>query len=133
MTKQDVRNAWLQLCRGRRRSIPMPTTGHLPILYETNREVRDAGIKWYCGSFPGNPDRLQMILGMEQYNRHKTIIQTGMQAEAWSESLKKKTTESIRAFLTVLEDSNGFRRKRKRVGTADESRKQKRVRRSFQI
>ena len=115
MTRKEVCNQWSRLCRGRRRPIPMPDSGFVPILHETNRQIRDSGIKWYCGSFPGNPDRLQTILGMTAYTRHKVRIQTGMQAPKWSASERQRTIDSITAFTAVLEGTSPRGAKRKRV------------------
>ena len=120
MTKQDLRNTWSQLCRGRRRRIPVPEKGLLPILQEKDSQVRDAGIKWYCGSFPGNPDRLQTSLGLAAYSRHKNRIQTGMQADVWSATARTRTIDSIKAFLAVMEANNEPSTTRRRArGLAD--------------
>ena len=99
MTKVDVHKAWECLCRRRRRQVPVPKTGLLPILYEHDRHVRDTGIKWFTGSFPGNPEDLKMLLGSEVYQRVKVRIETGMQMEKWSAVVRKRTIESIHVFL----------------------------------
>ena len=99
MMKRDVHKAWEVLCRRRRRQIPVPKSGLLPILYEQDRHVRDAGIKWFTGSFPGNPDDLKMMVGPESYQRIKVRIEAGMRMEKWSAGVRKRTTESIREFL----------------------------------
>ena len=101
MTKNDVHKAWECLCRRRRRRVPVPKSGLLPILYEHDRHVRDAGIKWFTGSFPGNPDDIKMMLGPESYQQTKVRIETGMQLDKWNEVVRKRTTESIREILEV--------------------------------
>ena len=121
MTKQDVRKAWEVLCRNRRRQIPLPKSGLLPILYESNRKVRDAGIKWFTGSFPGNPDDLKMVLGPEDYQRIKVRIEAGMKMDTWIESVRKRTIESIHAVLEARGEidtgQKGTNRGRKRPGS----------------
>ena len=114
MTKQDLRAAWSQLCRRCRRPIPVPESGFLPFLYEKDRNIRDAGIKWFCGSFPGCPDRLQTSLGIPTYTRHKNRLQIGMQATKWSATARKRTIDSIKAFTEVLDRQETVRRKRRR-------------------
>ena len=102
MSKRDLRSIWSQLCRRCRRRIPVPDSGFLPILYEKDRHVREAGVKWYCGSFPGNPDQLQAQLGTDMYTRHKVRIQSGMHDSSWTSGTRRKTIESLQAFLMAL-------------------------------
>ena len=77
MTRADVRSVWVALCRRNRRKIPVPTSGSLPILQERDSNLRDAGIKWYTGSFSGMPDDLKARLGPVQYQRTKVRIESG--------------------------------------------------------
>ena len=114
LTKKGLREFWTQLCRRCRRQIPIPKSGLVPILNEKDRKARDAGIKWYCGSFPGNPERLQTGLGLAQYTRHKVRIHTGMQAEHWSGGVRRRTVESLQVFLEVLTGLDETRKKRTR-------------------
>ena len=104
MTLADVRLAWISLCRRRRRRIPVPESGSLPILKERDSRIRDAGIKWYAGSFPGIPDDLKMKLGLESYQRTKVRIEAGMGQEKWSDGVRKRTVDSIRVFLDAREE-----------------------------
>ena len=116
MSKEEVKTAWKALCRGRRRRIPMPDRGLVPILSERDRQVRDAGIRWYTGSFPGMSDDLKTVLGPERYMRNKARIETGMQLEKWDSSVRKRTVDSIRVLVTTREPEVRSRgRKRKRL------------------
>ena len=101
MTSTDVRSAWAALCRNRRRRIPVPDSGPLPILKERDEEIRDAGIKWYTGSFPGAPDDLKHKLGPICYQQTKVRIETGMGEKEWNETVRKRTVESIGIFLSA--------------------------------
>ena len=114
MTKKDVRYAWTGLCRRLRRPIPVPESGLLPILYERDARVRDAGIRWLCGSFPGNPTLLQNHFGLALYNQHKVRISRGMQASFWDSRIRRETMASLLAFADVLDGmpSRGTKRGR---------------------
>ena len=130
MTRQDVIEAWKTLCRRLRRRISVPKSGLLPILYEKDRRVRDAGIKWYCGSFPGHPDRLKAALPAGEYQRHLHRIQTGLSAEKWGRGMRHRTVESLLAFVEILEgcNSQGHKRKGSETGSSALGHKAARVR-----
>ena len=133
MSKQDVKKAWQALCRGRRRRIPVSDRGLTPILSEQDCKVRDAGIKWYAGSFPGMSDDLQAVLGLEKYKREKSCIETGMQMERWSTSVRKRTVNSIRVLLCARDPevsgtptARGRGRKRKALSAGSSKRRVRR-------
>ena len=115
MSKEFVKQSWHALCRGRRRRIPVPDNGLVPILREGDPKVRDAGIKWYTGSFPGMSDDIQTVLGQERYKREKSRIEVGMQLQSWNMSVRKRTVDSLRVLVSARDpDSLGNRgRKRK--------------------
>ena len=121
MVKAEVYIQWERLCRRSRRKIPVPKSGLIPVLEEQNRKVRDAGIKWYCGSFPGNPDRLKAVLPAEEYRRHMTRIQTGMLADTWGPGARSRTVESLLALVAILEEycQRGKKRERNEAGPSD--------------
>ena len=93
----------------------MPDNGLVPILREGDPKVRDAGIKWYTGSFPGMSDDIQTVLGQERYKREKSRIEVGMQLQSWNMSVRKRTVDSLRVLVSARDpDSLGNRgRKRK--------------------
>ena len=127
MTKKDVHNAWTGLCRRLRRPIPVPDTGLLPILYEKESTVRDSGIRWFCGSFPGNPDRLQTHLGHTLYNIHKLRIANGLLSKTWTPRARSETVNSLMAFVSALECLPDRGKKRKvEVSSASKIRKKAR-------
>ena len=126
MSKEDVHKHWDLLCNRRRRKIPVPKSGLLPILAEKDPRVRDAGIKWYCGSFPGNPDLLQLRIGNEAYHTHKTRLETGLSLKSWSTRMRTMTTESLRAFLEGLEQQQIAGRKRTREEDSEATNARKR-------
>ena len=126
MSKEDVRKHWDFSCNRRRRKIPVPKSGPLPILAEKDPRVRDAGIKWYCGSFPGNPDLLQLRIGNEAYHTHKTRLETGLSLKSWSTRMRTMTTESLRAFLEGLEQQQIAGRKRTREEDSEATNARKR-------
>ena len=95
--------AWHQLCRGRRRGIPVPAKGHLPILSERDSQVRDAGIKWYTGTFPGMPDAIRVALGPERYRRVKMRLEIGLREQKWSKGVRKRTVQSLQLVLQAKE------------------------------
>ena len=101
MDRKELYNAWQRLCRGRRRGIPIPDKGHLPILKEQDSKVRDAGIRWYTGTFPGMPDDLRMALGQEVYRSTMLRMGVGLRETAWTHHVRKRTLESIRVILQV--------------------------------
>ena len=113
MTRTDIIAAWKVLCRRLRRKISVPKSGLLPVLQEKDRRVRDAGIKWYCGSFPGNPTRLKASLPAGEYQRNLHRIQTGMLAEQWGPGLRRRTVGSLLNFVDALDGfaSQGTKRK----------------------
>ena len=121
MSRTDVRKHWERLCHRSRRKIPVPKSGLLPILEEKDRKVRDAGIKWYCGSFPGNPDPLKAALPIEEYRRHMARIQTGMLSDTWGSGVRSRTVESISALVTILEGCfpRGKKRERSEAGPSN--------------
>ena len=122
MTKNDVPHFWIGLCRSLRRRIPIPDSGYLPILYESDPKVRDAGIRWLCGTFPGNPALLEDALGSARYNQHKSRITSGMQAQVWSSRTRRETVASLLAFVEVLDTETQRRKKRRPDSTAGCSR-----------
>lgn len=113
MTRKDVLEAWKTLCRRCRRKIPVPKSGLLPILHEKDPRVRDAGIKWYCGSFPGNPALLKALLPAGEYQRRLHQLQNGLQAERWDPGMRARTVESLISLLETMEGSASAGRKRK--------------------
>ena len=128
MSKRDVYKQWELLCSRRRRRIPIPKSGLLPILSEKDPRVRDAGIKWFCGSFPGNPDLLKMRIGNEAYQRNKARLETGMSLVAWSNGTRRTTVESLKTFLEGLEQRQitGRKRDRERDEECTSNRKRRR-------
>ena len=103
MSHRDLVQEWERLCRGRRRTIPVPKKGLLPILSERDRQIRDAGIKWYCGSFPGRPDALKVALGIERYTEHKSRIAACMGLETWPAGVRARAAESISTLVHAIE------------------------------
>ena len=118
MTRRDVEIAWERLCGRCRRRIPVPEKGLLPVLNENDRIVRDAGIRWYCGTFPGKPDVLTQELGEAEYTRHKDRITAGMRAKRWNTRSRKRTIESLKTFSEVLDECVPIGRKRARSTSA---------------
>ena len=114
MTRRDVETAWERLCDRCRRRIPVPDKGLLPVLNENDRIVRDAGIRWYCGTFPGKPDVLKQELGEAEYTRHKDRIAAGMRAKRWNARSRQRTIESLKMFSEVLDGCVPIGRKRAR-------------------
>ena len=104
MTKKDIIEAWKALCSRARRSIPVPESGLLPILYEKDSRIRDAGIKWYLGSFPGNPDTLRQALSAQEYQRHTHTLRVGMLSEKWAANTRRRTIDSLAAVADILEN-----------------------------
>ena len=132
MTRKDVTAEWKKLCRSR--SIPIPEKGKAPILREVDQKVRDAGIRWYTGSFPGDPDVLKHVLGAATYKQHKSRVDNGMGLDVWGESARKRTTQSIKALVQAIEkywEMGNGKRKRIESDMEDEEWKPKRTRRSF--
>ena len=101
MTRKDVILGWKRLC-GRRR-IPIPEKGVAPVLKETDRKVRDAGIRWYTGSFPGEPDMITLVVGDAAYKQHKSRVDHGMRMDTWSEGDRKRTTKSIKVLVDAID------------------------------
>ena len=101
MKREDVNTEWKKLCRSRK--IPIPEKGSVPVLKEADRKVRDAGIRWYTGAFPGDPDIATLVIGEESYKKHKSRIEHGMRMEAWSDGERKRTTQSIKALVEAIE------------------------------
>ena len=128
MSKKDLHNAWTALCRRLRRRIPVPKSGLLPILYEQDARVRDAGIGWLCGSFPGNPDLLQTQFGPAMYHQHKVRITNGMQESVWDARMRRETVETILAFVEALDRSPGQGQKRWYQRVTNHTRARKAVR-----
>ena len=96
---------------------------------EKDPRIREAGIKWYCGSFPGKPDILELRIGRAAYQMHKARLETGMNLESWTGGIRRRTSESLKAFVEGLEqpqiaglkrrkeeEEGEGRRTRKRVG-----------------
>ena len=119
MKREDVVTEWKKLCRSRK--IPLPEKGSAPVLRETDQKVRDAGIRWYTGAFPGEPDIATLVLGADSYKRHKSRIDHGMRLDSWSEGERKRTTQSIRVLVNAIEEywKMGVK-KRKRIGKEEE-------------
>ena len=101
MDHKDVAREWERLCGIRK--IPVPANGTIPVLKETDQKVRDAGIKWYPGSFPGDPDISKFVLGAARYKQHKSRVDHGMRMDAWNESERKRTTRSIKVLVEAIE------------------------------
>ena len=118
MTNKDVAKEWKVLCS--KRKIPIPGKGLVPVLTETNHKVRDAGIKWYTGSFPGDPDMIITVLGEEFYKRHKSIIDHGMQLDTWSTLERNNITKSIKVLLDAVEKYWEIGVKKRRVKRLEE-------------
>ena len=129
MTRKDVTTEWQRLCG--RRKIPTPEKGAVPVLKETDSTVRDAGIRWYTGSFPGEPDIITSVLGDELYQQHKSRIDYGMRMDTWNESTRKRTTRSIKVLVDAIDRywTMGMKkRKRDQADEGDEEWKPKRRR-----
>ena len=118
MTRKDVTSAWKKLCGSRK--IPTPEKGSVPVLSETDQKVRDAGIRWYTGAFPGEPDIATLVLGAESYRKHKSRMDHGMRLETWSEGERKKTTQSIKALVEGIEKYWNMGMKKRRLIGDDE-------------
>ena len=129
MVKKDVYHAWGALCRRLRRPIPVPESGLLPILHEKDSKVRDAGIRWFCGSFPGNPDLLQTQLGPTKYQQDKVRISHGLLSKEWTSRIRRETVASLLAFIAVLEGTEVRGTKRCRAPLPSSSRTRKHPRR----
>ena len=114
MTRKDVTTEWTRLFRSRK--IPIPEKGAVPVLKESDSKVRDAGIRWYTGSFPGEPDIIKFVLGTVSYQKHKSRVDHGMRMDTWSETERKRTTQSIKTLVEAIEKywTMGVK-KRKRV------------------
>ena len=123
---------WEYLCRARKRIIPVPEKGHLPILSERDVKVRDAGIRWYTGAFPGRSDDLKEALGLDMYISTMAWLGAGLVEKRWTAGVRKRTMQSIRSILDVRartenpDTSSAGVRKRGRPG--DWLRLRKRVR-----
>ena len=111
MDRKDVGREWERLCGSRR--IPVPEKGTAPVLNEADQKVRDSGIRWYTGSFPGDPDIATFVLGAALYKQHKSRVDHGMRIDAWSESDRKRTSQSIRVLIEAIEKYWTMGRKRK--------------------
>ena len=101
MTHKDVTEEWKRLCRNRK--IPTTERGAVPVLKETDSKVRDAGIRWYTGSFPGEPDIISCVLGDDAYKIHKSRVNYGMRMDIWNRGERKRTTESIKVLVDAIE------------------------------
>ena len=121
MTRKDVTSEWQTLCA--RRSIPTPEKGVVPILNESDPTVRDAGIRWYTGSFPGEPDIITTVIGDESYQQHKSRVDYGMRMDTWNGSTRKRTTSSIKVLVDAIDKywiMGMKKRKRDRLDEGDE-------------
>ena len=118
MEWKDVVREWEILC-GKRR-IPVPEKGTAPVLKETDQKVRDAGIRWYTGSFPGEPDIATFVLGTALYKQHKSRVDHGMRMNSWSESDRKRTTQSIKVLVEAIEKYWKMGRKRRSADSDEE-------------
>ena len=96
---KDIIYYWKRLCVGKTRVIPTPETCGVPILKERERELREAGIKWYMGSFPGSSENLQM----ENSEKERIInyLRTHMNKPILSEQEFRKTRECLGALLAA--------------------------------
>ena len=99
--RKDLYIAWQRLCRGRRRGTPIPEQGHVPILQEQDPRVRDAGIRWYTGAFPGISDDLQMALGPQKYRSAVMRLGAGLREKNWTKQVRLRTLESIELILHI--------------------------------
>ena len=130
MTKKDVIGEWAKLCGSRK--IPIPETGTVPVLKETEQKVRDAGIRWYTGAFPGDSDIIKLVIGDESYKKHKSRVDHGMQMDSWSESERKRSRESIKALVEAIEKYGTMgmmKRRRSKLDEGDEEWHPQRARR----
>ena len=129
MSKQDVHSAWTALCRRLRRRIPVPATGLVPILSEPDSRIRDAGIRWFLGSFPGKPEALKTSLGSLEYKLHATRIAAGLQMRTWPSRVRRETIASLDAFVTSLEGSSstGLKRRSTSVEALARARKSRKL------
>jgi len=130
MTRKDVLAEWRKLCRSR--NIPIPEKGAVPVLKEADSKVRDAGIRWYTGSFPGEPDIIISVIGEESYQRHKSRVDHGMRMEMWKECVRKRTAESIKVLVDAIEKYSMMgtkKRKRAKPDSEDEEWNPRRKRR----
>ena len=104
MTRDQLRTVWKALCRRNRRSIPVPRAGPVPILTETDTTIRDAGIRWYAGSFPGMSSDIKAKIGTADYEEAKQAIDKGLRMEQWNQKTRNRTIESLRVFLSAREE-----------------------------
>ena len=121
MMRKDVIAEWKRICRSR--NIPIPETGAVPVLKEADSKVRDAGIRWYTGSFPGDPDIIISVIGEESYQRHKSRVDHGMRMDMWEKCVRKRTAESIKFLVDAIEKywiTGTKKRKRARPDSEDE-------------
>ena len=101
MTHKDVTSEWKKLCGSRQ--IPIPQKGLVPVLKETDSKVRDAGIRWYTGSFPGESDVIAFVLGNVSYKKHKSRVDHGMRMDKWNECERKRTAQSIKILVDAID------------------------------
>ena len=129
MSKQDVKSAWTALCRRLRRRIPVPESGLAPILSEPDSRVRDAGIRWFLGSFPGKPDVLRASFGSAEYKLHATRIATGLLMSVWPSRVRRETIASLGAFAICLEGriNTGVKRRFTSFAASPRSRKSRKL------
>ena len=132
LSKKDLLVQWQLLCRGRRRGIPIPEKGHLPILKERDSKVRDAGIRWYTGTFPGASGGIEMSLGSERYRRAKNWLEVGLREKEWNRGVRRRTLEGLKLIMQAMdvpsEESDVLRassRKRRRVAGVPGARKRR--------
>ena len=99
LSRKDLLLAWHKLCRGRRRGIPIPDRGLLPILQEHDSKVRDSGIRWYTGTFPGMPNAIRATLGPERYRSVKMRLEIGLREKKWSKGVRERTVKALKTVF----------------------------------
>ena len=105
MSRDDLKEFWEKLRQGKTRIIPIPKKGFCPILYVRDRQVRENGIKWYFGSFPGRNDSIKNILGEMKYNEIMDRLRVWMKKEELKKEMLDSICEEISTIYKVMEDS----------------------------
>ena len=106
MSKADVKDAWEKLCKENVRKIPIPQKGFCPILYVRKRKIREPGIKWYFGSFPGRSEPLKNSLGAQKYGEIISRLRLSMKEEELSKNSMESLCDDISKVVHALENNN---------------------------
>ena len=106
MSKMDLVQGWKKLCQGKVRKIPTPKTGLSPILRVRDRKIRESGIKWYFGSFPGRSEPLRTVLGNSKFNEINCRLNVWMKKEEMPKNRLESICEDISTIIQAMENSN---------------------------